>query len=107
MTKVAFVTGGAKGIGSAIVKRFIKDGYKVVFTYNSSEDKAQALASDLGENQWSDEIFEAAGIDKRLMSTPVPTGTSAGCAVKFGLALVEALKGKDAADAIARQIVIR
>ena len=35
------------------------------------------------------------------------TGTSAGCAVKFGLALVEALKGKDAADAIARQIVIR
>ena len=35
------------------------------------------------------------------------TGTSAGCAVKFGLALIEALKGKDAADAIARQIVIR
>lgn len=35
------------------------------------------------------------------------TGASAGCAVKFGLALVEALKGKDAADAIARQIVIR
>ena len=35
------------------------------------------------------------------------TGTSAGCAVKFGLALVEALKGKDAAEAIARQIVIR
>ena len=35
------------------------------------------------------------------------TGTSAGCAVKFGLALVEALKGKEAADAIARQIVIR
>ena len=35
------------------------------------------------------------------------TGTSAGCAVSFGLALIEALKGKDAADAIARQIVIR
>ena len=50
MTKVAFVTGGAKGIGSAIVKRFIKDGYKVAFTYNNSEDKAQALANELGEN---------------------------------------------------------
>ena len=37
----------------------------------------------------------------------VITGASAGCAVSFGLALVEALKGKDAADAIARQIVIR
>ena len=35
------------------------------------------------------------------------TGTSAGCAVTFGLALVEALKGKESADAIARQIVIR
>ena len=35
------------------------------------------------------------------------TGASAGCAIAFGLALVEALKGKDAADAIARQIVIR
>ena len=35
------------------------------------------------------------------------TGTSAGCAVSFGLALVEALKGKEMADSIARQIVIR
>lgn len=35
------------------------------------------------------------------------TGTSAGCAVAFGLALIEALKGADAARAIAEQIVIR
>ena len=35
------------------------------------------------------------------------TGTSAGCAIPFGLALVEALKGKATADAIAEQIVIR
>ena len=35
------------------------------------------------------------------------TGTSAGCAIPFGLALVEALKGKEVADTIARQIVIR
>ncbi len=35
------------------------------------------------------------------------TGTSAGCAVPFGLMLIEALKGADAANAIARQIVIR
>ena len=35
------------------------------------------------------------------------TGTSAGCAIPFGLALVEALKGKEAADAVASQIVIR
>ena len=35
------------------------------------------------------------------------TGTSAGCAIPFGLALVEALKGKEVADTITRQIVIR
>ena len=35
------------------------------------------------------------------------TGTSAGCAIPFGLKLIEALKGADAAEAIAKQIVIR
>ena len=35
------------------------------------------------------------------------TGTSAGCAIPFGLMLVAALKGQAAADAIAQQIVIR
>ncbi len=37
----------------------------------------------------------------------VITGASAGCAVPFGLALVEALKGKEAAEAVEHQIVIR
>ena len=35
------------------------------------------------------------------------TGTSAGCAVPFGLALIEALKGPETANTIAQQIVIR
>ena len=35
------------------------------------------------------------------------TGTSAGCAIPFGLCLIEALKDKAAANAIAQQIVIR
>ena len=37
----------------------------------------------------------------------VITGTSAGCATAFGLALIEALRGQEAAQAVARQIVIR
>ena len=40
--------------------------------------------------------------DERLI-----TGASAGCAIPFGLMLVEALKGTEAAEAIAKQIVIR
>lgn len=37
----------------------------------------------------------------------VITGTSAGCAIPFGLALIAALKGDAAAENIAKQIVIR
>lgn len=44
----------------------------------------------------------AAVTDGRLI-----TGTSAGCAIPFALALIAALKGQQAADAIAQQIVIR
>lgn len=35
------------------------------------------------------------------------TGASAGCAISFGLALIAALKGNDAAQAVQQQIVIR
>ena len=35
------------------------------------------------------------------------TGTSAGCAIPFGLALIAALKGQEAADGVKAQIVIR
>ena len=37
----------------------------------------------------------------------VITGTSAGCAIPFGLALIEALKGADVARTVAGSIVIR
>lgn len=47
-------------------------------------------------------IAAAAVTDGRLI-----TGTSAGCAVPFGLALIAALKGQAEADRIAQQIVIR
>lgn len=42
-----------------------------------------------------------------VMDGKVITGTSAGCAVPFGLALIEVLKGRDEAERIAKQIVIR
>ena len=49
------------------------------------------------------EILNAAAfIDGKLI-----TGTSAGCALSFGLELIRALKGDEAAAAIEKQIVIR
>ena len=45
--KVAIVTGGSRGIGEAIVRRFVEHGASVAFTYRSSAEKANALAEEL------------------------------------------------------------
>lgn len=44
----ALVTGGAKRVGSAIVKRLALAGFGVIFTYNNSRDEAEALAREVG-----------------------------------------------------------
>ncbi|GBR01701.1 SDR family oxidoreductase [Acetobacter oeni] len=46
--KSVLVLGGSRGIGAAIVRRFASDGAKVAFTYFSSPDDAQALATETG-----------------------------------------------------------
>lgn len=46
--KTALVTGGSRGIGAAIAEKFASEGANVAFTYLSSEEKAQALATHLG-----------------------------------------------------------
>jgi 3-oxoacyl-[acyl-carrier protein] reductase len=45
--KIAFVTGGSRGIGAAIVRRLAAEGATVVFTYASSEQRAHALATEI------------------------------------------------------------
>ena len=44
---------------------------------------------------------------RKIRALGYTVGQTAGCAIPFGLALVEALKGKEEADRVARQIVIR
>ncbi|MBL7704925.1 MAG: 3-oxoacyl-[acyl-carrier-protein] reductase [Taibaiella sp.] len=45
--KTALVTGGSRGIGEAIVRKFAAEGADVAFTYLSSDEKANALANEL------------------------------------------------------------
>lgn len=49
MVKTAFVTGGSRGIGAAIVRRLAADGYAVGILYLQSEDQAASLAGELRE----------------------------------------------------------
>ncbi|PFE06032.1 3-ketoacyl-ACP reductase [Bacillus cereus] len=48
MTKFALVTGGSGGIGSAISKQLVEDGYTVYVHYNKSEEKIKGLKLELG-----------------------------------------------------------
>lgn len=47
MTGRILVTGGAKGVGAAIVRALVADGHDVVFTYRSSGEQARALADEI------------------------------------------------------------
>ena len=63
-------------------------GYSAYGTYESSKPKEEAqidyslatrtMAFDITGLKWSREMFDLAGIDMKLMSEPVPTGTPAG-----------------------------
>ena len=45
--KIALITGGSRGIGAAIARRFAKEGYHVAISYTASKDKALSLVKEL------------------------------------------------------------
>ncbi len=65
MSDVAIVTGGSRGIGFAVVKRLIKDGYVVVATYVHSpgelgEAQAHAIKADVRSKSDVEETIKIA-----------------------------------------------
>ena len=46
--KTALVTGGSRGIGRAIVKRLVQEGWQVAFSYREREEAALGLARETG-----------------------------------------------------------
>ena len=59
--KIALVTGGAGGIGSAICKKLAEEGANIIITYNSNAEKAENLLKILRGDHHS--IFHAPTTD--------------------------------------------
>lgn len=59
MNKIAIVTGGSRGIGSAIVESLARKGIKVIANYNKSEEKANELKEKLAKENIIIDIFKA------------------------------------------------
>lgn len=51
--KTVLITGASGGIGSAIARIFVENGYCVALNYLKSEEAARALENELGENTFA------------------------------------------------------
>ena len=47
MSRTVLVTGGAKRLGAAIVRRLAADGHRVVIHYGTSRTEAETLAAEV------------------------------------------------------------
>lgn len=67
--KTVLILGGSRGIGAAIVRRFVTDGANVRFTYAGSKDAAERLAQETGATAvFTDSADRDAVIDVVRMS---------------------------------------
>lgn len=69
--KTALVTGGSRGIGAAIVKRLVKEGAQVAFTYGKSTTEAEALAKELSASGVKVKAYKADASDTKALAALV------------------------------------
>jgi 3-oxoacyl-[acyl-carrier protein] reductase len=56
MSKVVLVTGGSRGIGKAISKRFAKEGYDIIINYKENESRAEEAKKEI-ENSYDAKVM--------------------------------------------------
>lgn len=61
---VAIITGGSRGIGASISKRFAKEGYNVVINYLNNDERANKLKKELEESYGANILLIKADISK-------------------------------------------
>lgn len=60
------VTGGSRGIGSAIVRRFSEEGHSVAFIYNRSDEAARSLSNETGAISFKADISDPESAEKAI-----------------------------------------
>jgi cyclic-di-GMP-binding biofilm dispersal mediator protein len=68
-SKKVLVLGGSRGIGAAIVRRFVADGASVTFTYSGSPDAAHALAAETGATAEKTDSADREAVIARVRDT--------------------------------------
>jgi 3-oxoacyl-[acyl-carrier protein] reductase len=69
--KIAFITGGGRGMGAAISKRLAEEGAKVVLTYSKSKEKAEAVAAEINAKGGHAQAVEADSIDPKALTNAI------------------------------------
>jgi 3-oxoacyl-[acyl-carrier protein] reductase len=62
--KIALITGGIRGIGSAISKRFLQEGAQVVVTYSQDTEQARRFQDELGSAEAQVQQTDASDFDQ-------------------------------------------
>jgi len=99
--KNVLVLGGSRGIGAAIVRRFVKGGAVVAFTYAGSRDAAKALAAETG----SEAILTDSADRQALTATVASRGAIDVLVINAGTLVMGDPLALDA-DAVDRMIAI-
>lgn len=74
-TGVAVITGGTRGIGLAVARRLIRDGYDVLLTYRGDAEVADAAKAELA----------ASGRQVEVLAADISTADGAGAAIEAAM----------------------
>lgn len=69
--KVAFVTGGSRGIGAAVVQRLAQSGADVAFTYRAAQARAQQVSAAVESCGRRALALQADGADRRALEQAI------------------------------------